>query len=233
MTEHIPQICFVLLPGLAPDNVPVLRLSKVLEGRGYAVVASNFFGDMPVDDFSNLTTRQCSDAISDIIQTAKTKHEKVIGIGLSLGGALLLEHAKKHNNLDGIISIGTPLKLKSRPLISVGLAVIPFIYPLWRRLQRYKRLRLLPIGAANMVIGYIEKEFAQNLESITTPTLLLHSKNDWVSDYNAMPALMDDLSSKIKELIILNNGGHVIESDADLIVHHAEALLKKIDGDFY
>ncbi len=228
MTTPRPQTCFVLLPGFAPDSVPVLELKRALEKRGYAVVASNFFGDIAVDNFSDLTRRQCTDAIYDLIQEAKSKYQKVVGVGISLGGALLLEHAKKHNNLDCIVSIGTPFKFKSRLLVKIGQALIQPIYPAWRHFQKYKRLRLLPIGAANMAIEYIEKEFGQNLELITVPALLIHSKKDWISDYCVMPEFISKLSSAPKELIILNNGSHTVNSGADLIIQHAETFLKKI-----
>lgn len=223
------KTCFVLLPGLAPDNLPVLRLKEALERRGYVALASNFYGGINVNDFSSLTIQQCTAAVSDVIRNAKIKHQKVVGIGISLGGALLIEHAKKHGDLDGILSIGTPFKLNSRHLIKLGQVLIPFIHPVWRHFQKYKSLRLFPIGAASMVIDYIEKEFNKNLELVTTPTLFLHSKKDRISSCDVVPEFMAKLSSASKNLIILGNGNHTIDSDPDLVIRHAEAFFKTCD----
>jgi esterase/lipase len=204
------KICFILIPGLAPDNYPVLGLEKILKDRGFEVIATNFFGNVGVDDFSQLTISQCIDNISSLINKAAVEHEAVFGIGISLGGALLLEHAKNGNKLDGIVSIGTPFRLKNKKMIFWGQKIIPLIYPFWRRLQKYKRLRLSPIGAAVMSLEYMEGEFLKKLENITVPVLFLHSKKDRITDHNALREFFSVLSSPKKDMYFFDNGGHVI-----------------------
>jgi esterase/lipase len=215
------KICFILLPGFAPDNVPVLGLRDVLKKHGYEVIATNFFGDIDVTDFSYLTSGDCIANISKIINDASSKYDSVFGIGISLGGALLLEHAKNHHNLDGIVSIGTPFKLKNEKLIGFWKILFPFIYPAWRRLQRYKKLRLIPVGAGSMVVKYLKNGFLENLESIHTPILFLHSKKDNITDYRALEKFSSIISSPKQEITYFNNGNHVINYDLESIVTHS------------
>lgn len=211
------KTCFILLPGFSPDHIPVLPLKRVLEDKGYVTIASAFFGDQTFEYFSLLTIKQCHDHVSHLIHSAKQDYERVIGIGVSLGGALLLEYAKTNNDLDGIVSIGTPFKLKYRRLMSAGELMLPIVYPVWRYFEKMKRLRLLPIGAGPVVINYLENEFLQKLEDISTPILFLHSKKDLVTDYRALPKFSERISSKQKKIILSENGNHVIDHDPGFI----------------
>lgn len=211
------KFCFILLPGFAPDYVPILALKRLFERRGYVAIGSSFFGDVAVEDFQKITIQQCQENISNIINHATLKYDRVIGVGVSLGGALLLEHAKTKNNLHGIVSIGTPFKLKYRRLMRVGEILLPVVYPIWKRFEKLKRLRLLPIGAGPAVIRYLESEFLQKLENVQAPILFLHSKNDLVTDYRALPEFSKKISSKCKKIILSENGNHVIDYDPEFI----------------
>lgn len=217
MISSHEKICFILLPGFSPDFIPVLALKRVLEKRGYAVIASNFFGNETVKDFRKLTIQQCQENISEIINHTALKYDRVIGVGVSLGSALLLEYAKTKNNLHGIVSIGTPFKLKYRRFMRVGEFLLPMIYPIWKNFEKLKYSRILPIGAGPVVIKYLENEFLQKLENIQIPILFLHSKKDLVTDYRALPEFSGIISSKRKEIIFSENGNHVIDHDPEFI----------------
>jgi esterase/lipase len=221
MNKSVSQICFVLLPGFSPDFVPVLDLKTSFERRGYHVVATNFFGNAAVDDFAELTIEQCQKEIASLIADQAKKYQKVIGVGISLGGALLLEHAKTSGNLHGIVSIGTPFRLKLRSMIRFAEWIFPVVYPVWRTLQRQKDLRLLPIGAGSMMLRYLEGEFLKDLDKISIPTLFIHSKKDVVTDYRVLPEFGAKLLSQQKAFILSEYGNHVIDHDPDFILNRA------------
>lgn len=222
------NICFILLPGLAPDAFPVLGLKKVLEDYGYTTISSNFFGNMEVSDFSKLSLDECMKNISKIIKNALAKYDKVFGIGISLGGAFFLEYAKRNNDLDGIISIGTPFKIRHRKLLQfINDLAIPIIYPLWNKLQQIKKLRLLPIGAGEMTVRYLEGKFLEHLENIKTPVLFLHSKKDRVTDYKALAEFSKKISSQINETIFFDNGNHVIDNDPQKVIAYVLNFINK------
>jgi len=223
---HNQKICFILLPGFSPDNVSVLPLKNAFEQRGYIAIASTFFGDRSFKYFSQLTMEQCQHHVSQLIQEAKQQYDRVIGIGVSLGGALFLEYAKTSNDLDGIVSIGIPFRLKYRPLMSLGKMFLSLIYPLWKIFEKRKQWRLLPIGAAPQIIDYLETDFLKNLEQITVPTLFIHSKQDSVTDYRVLPEYFEKIGSVAKHSIITENGNHVIDHDPDALVNHTLSFYK-------
>ena len=215
------KICFVLLPGFSPDSKPVLALKRAIEKQGYTALVSGFFGNVSIVDFQKLTISECQNNISNLINQTALKYDKVIGVGMSLGGALLLEHAKTKNNLYGIVSIGTPFRLKSRQLMRMGEFIFPVLYPFWKRFEKIKRLRLPPIGAGQVVIQYLENEFLQKLDKIHTPVLFLHSKKDLVTDYESLPKYTTQLSHSRSQTILTENGSHVIAHDPNYIIDKA------------
>lgn len=141
---------------------------------------------------------------------------------------MLLEYAKTQSGLKGIVSIGTPFKLRKRKLISIAQFFLPIFYPVWRRLQRIKRLRLSPVGAGNEMINYMETEFLQDLEKVKTPVLFLQSKKDKVTDWYALEENFGKIGSDIKEIEYFHNGRHVIDHDPDLVTDMSLEFLKKI-----
>jgi esterase/lipase len=176
---------------------------------------------MKVTDFNSLTAAECIRNISELVDNAAKKYDKVYGIGISLGGAFLLEHAKNNTNLDGIVSVGTPFRLKNQRLIRFAQALFPLVYPAWKRLQKLEQLRLLPVGAGNMVITYLQKAFLEKLDLIEAPVLFLHSKKDPVTDYLAVEKFSAQFSSVRQESWFFENGNHVIDNDSDLIIKHS------------
>ncbi len=210
MKTEKSKIHFVLVSGFSSDNQEVLGLKDILEERGYGASAISFYGPGTRNDFTQLTEKECLEGIAKEIADISGRAEQVFGIGISLGGALLLEHAKENSNLDGIVSIGTPFRLKNRRLIIFGKKILPAVYPLWRRLQKIEVLRLWPLGAARVMINYMEERFLRDLEKINTPVLFLHSRKDGVTDHLALEEYLPKIASVKKKIIFFKNGNHVI-----------------------
>jgi esterase/lipase len=220
MTRNNPSNCFILLPGFSPDNFPVLELKRMLEARGHAAVASSFYGTEIRKDLTHLTMEDCLQNLSQTIQDAKKNHEHVFGIGISLGAAILLEHAKKEKNLDGIVSIGTPFKLKHQKLIRLGQMPVPLVKPFWRVAGKFKKWRLPPIAAAKVVLNFLRKDFTSNLESVTSPTIFFHSKKDGVTDYRVVQEFSDRMANPKNKIVFFDNVGHVINGHTDKVLEH-------------
>jgi esterase/lipase len=216
------NVRFVLVAGFSADHMEAMGLKKSLEKRGFGADAISFYGDGYIDDFTDLKISDCIANISGFINQSSEKYENVFGIGISLGGALLLEHAKDFNNLQGIASIGTPFKLKNKFWINFGQNFYPLIYPFWKRLQKIKRLRLSPIGAVKMVMEYFDTVLPRRLEAVRVPVLFLHSQNDPVSDGKILPKYLQLIASEKKDIIYFDSPNHVIhhDQDPDLIIKY-------------
>jgi len=220
------KIYFIIVAGFSSDHMEALGLKECLEKMGFSADAISFYGKGYRDDFSEITAAECIYNVSEIINEACRKYDMVFGIGISLGGSLLLEHAKKYNNLKGIVGVGVPFKLRKRELIRLAQKLLPVVLPIWNRLQKIKKLRLNPIGAANMVIEYLEGNANKNLDYIKTPVLIIHSKKDPVSDYKAVPQFFNLISSVKKEIVFFDNGNHVVDHDFNSVAKYALDFFK-------
>ena len=157
MNQTRAQLCFIVLPGLSPDSLPVVPIKTYLEEQGYSAIVTNFCGDNTTTDFSKLQIEDCLKNIGALIKKAKRQYSHVAGIGISLGGALLIEHAKTHSDLDFIVSIGTPFKLRKVTLISLAVALAPIIHPIWKFFDRSQRSRPLPVEALPMTMRFLRR----------------------------------------------------------------------------
>lgn len=219
------QLCFIILPGLAPDPLSVIPIGKYLESQGYAAIVTNFCGDNTTHEFSKVTIDGCLKNIGALIREAKKKHRIVVGIGISLGGALFIEHAKTHTDLDYIASIGTPFKLKWTRLISLGLIFIPIIHPIWKFFQPSQRRRPLPVEALPMTMDFFEGRFLKNLDTIKSPILFMHSKKDPTSDYRTLLEYAPKISNARTKILLSENGGHQMGYDPRHIVKNVFEFL--------
>lgn len=137
--------------------------------------------------------------------------EKKFVFGYSMGGALAL-HLAAQNNLDGVISINSPIFLKSH--------YIPFI-PLVRLVETYTAK-----GAEDIVQFIDEKRVAYDsipldsitemqklistlqLSKITEPILIFQADNDKIVSSESANYIYDNIKSSDKELIFLSNSSH-------------------------
>jgi len=221
MDQESSRPHFVLVAGYSADEQEALVLKESLEKMGFSADAISFYGEGYIDDFTDLKISDCIKNISGLINRRAEEVENVFGIGISLGGALLLEHAKKYSNLKGITSIGTPFCLSNVKWIKFGQLFLPLFYFVWRQLQKSKRLRLSPLGATKIVVDYLEKDLPINLGAIHVPVLLLHSKKDPVSDFRVLPDYLGQIASRKKKIIFFEKGNHVIAHDAELLVRYS------------
>jgi esterase/lipase len=208
------KICFAILPGFAVSSMPVTPVENYIRSKGYLVYSSNYWGDGKVEDFSKLSVEDCIEGIHAFIQSVKTKTDyKVIGLGVSLGGALYIEYAKKYNDLDYIVSIGTPFKLKNRVIISIAGFILPFFKYFWRNSPG-----MVILNSSTMVLDFFKGPLLLDLDKIKTPILFLHSKQDNITYFSALMKNIPKFVNARTHLVVFENKDHVINYDAKAIL---------------
>ncbi len=211
------KTCFVILPGFAPDSIPVLPIQQYLENCGFTAHATHFWGDGHMD-FASLTIDQCKEGIASIIAEFGQQYSTVIGIGISLGGALLIEHAKEHSDLDLIVSIGTPFRLRHRILSRGALLLYPLFNAFWKFASRVTAWRPLPIPAMKTIWHFLHGAFLQNFDRVTTPVLFLQSRKDEVVDHKAIDEYFPVFSKAKTVKVFYGKRGHDLGYDGKLIL---------------
>lgn len=163
---------------------------------------------------------------------------KTFAVGLSFGGALSLQLATRHPQLDGVVAIA-PFLFTKDPL--------RFLAPVIPRLVRSVKgvgndiadpsvterayERFPTIAGASML--KLTNDIRQSLGEVRCPVLILHSQND----HTAVPANAIEIHSKIasadKELVWYERSYHVLtlDYDKDDVFDRTYRFMKERGGD--
>ncbi len=151
--------------------------------------------------------------------------ERVVAIGLSLGGALAL-HLAAHRPLTGVVAVSAPVYIK-HPLLfwfrsfPFLFRFLPYVKPGDDDTQdptvrpQHPTYDRTPTGAARSLITELLPLVRSELAAITTPALLLQSRGDRTIPPDSMPLIHAALGSHDKEMVWLARGGHLVLEDYD------------------
>ena len=225
------RTCFVFMAGFVSHKDSLSLIKQAIEGLGHTAILTHFWGDRSVTDFSKLTIQDCMDGIEELITPLTKQFDEVVGIGVSISGALFLEYAKTHHDLKAVVSIGTPFKVENKWLINIGFAVYPVVKFLINHIPKYSSAEMQPLLASKVIVNYFYKDFPKNLGEITTPVLMLHGEEDTVTDGSVLPRYLATFGSVHKELVFVPHADHVVNYNADVIVSRTLQFLSHVEKD--
>lgn len=167
--------------------------------------------------------------LSELVSYAKKKTKKVYLIGHSLGGVITNLYVLKYGNVDGVIISSSPTFYL--PAIE-KIKYFPFKYFLRNKKMytNFKDSRLLNnnnyvkdvydleyyyfnIGHEVLYKGI--KYLNKNFDKYLTPVLFIHSKSDELVDYKHSENIYKKISSKDKNIILLDKSYHNIFNDIE------------------
>ena len=210
--SNLKHTCFIIVPGFDKDTSSVENIKKELEETGYAAFSVNFWGDGEVN-FRTLTMHQAVAGLKSKIEEKAKHYDHVIAIGISLGGALLLEYAKQDSEIDTIVGVGIPFRLQYHYSLAFSSYVFFPILMLWWNLTG-SHIKWL---ASHRVQKYLSGTFQTNLTAIKTPILLLQSTRDKVVNPVATKRYFETLVTPIKKLIMVDDVDHVLAQNEPII----------------
>jgi carboxylesterase len=160
--------------------------------------------------------------IDELIQVKSKDYDKIILIGMSMGGSIALYLASKYK-FDAVICLATPIYLPhSVHFLSVALWFKRFIDKHGgpdiadkSRLGDLVSLSKIPLKALLEFKIMLKKLVQPNLIKIDSPLLLFHSKNDHTIYYKNMEKIRTSVSSKIVECHTLEKSFHILSLDFD------------------
>ena len=227
----------LLVHGFIGSPTDFGRLPGLLHKMGYTVSVPLLPGHgTDPKDFSKTTPEQLVLAVEENYETLKKNHSQVILVGLSLGAALSLVGASKLK-VDALVLLAPYLKIKHQWFYllptewyhAILSPFIPYVYRLSYFKQVFRREALDGIVDYDFVstrgvtttlkIGQMAQKAAENLK---IPTLIIHSKKDRATDYQASLRLSQKIRGRVS-LVSLENSNHIILWD-----YEAEAVENEI-----
>ncbi len=218
----------LLLHGLGGTPVELKELAYYLEENNFSVVVPLLkYQGRRYEDIKQLDGDEIYNEISEIVDVLKQDYKEVYVGGLSSGGLLSLKLAEE-KDLDGVISLAAPMTFGANFLGDSTVyffKISKYLTPSFRRIK-YGLARNMSIDKilpsfdrlpvkALLEDEFLKKEVKNNLIKISEPILIVQS--DW--DNRAAPSsanyIYSHVSSSNKEILWLNNSGHVITMDYD------------------
>ncbi len=147
---------------------------------------------------------------------------KIVVCGQSMGGTLAL-HLASHHPVDGLITLAGAAYLKDWRLALLPLAkhLVPYQHkskgPDVRDKAAKAKIPSYPKYPVKSVVELLEmmRHTREDLFEITAPALLFHSRNDRTVHFSNLDYIYDNISSRAKEKIVLDNSYHIISLDFD------------------
>jgi carboxylesterase len=213
-------IGFLLQHGFTGCPASMRPFGEWLAERGCMVVAPRLAGHgTKWEDLEDVTWQDWEREAGTALDALGAKCQTVVGVGLSMGGALVLHLAAKHpEKLRGVVAINA---LVRRP----ELALSPFLRLFTRTVKGvgndikkpgqdemvYDRIPLKGVNELGKLLRTTERE----LPSMTLPLLVFSSPEDHTVKPMNSRLVMKKAGSPRKELVTLGNSYHVATLDYD------------------
>lgn len=204
----------------APDEMR--WIGEYLAGRGFSALGVRLFGHATQPaDMNRARWRDWLASVEDGYHLLSGQCDRVIAMGLSLGGALSLLAARQLP-LAGVVVMATPVAVPDPRVARLRWAIplvsrfIPFLEPpppspssVRGTSDEHLHYPVYPVRAAaelHDVLGAMRRGLAQ----VTAPVLLLYSTDDPAVPRSHAEQIHQRLGSADRQLQWIEGGGHVI-----------------------
>jgi len=246
-----PQMAVLLFHGMTGSPFELKKYGQFLHAQGYDVFCYCLpgHGDK-VKDIIKTTYPDWLNAAYQDFERLKMNYKEVFLSGLCLGAVLSLAIAEKYpDSVSGIISLSTTLFLDGwrMPwysfLMPIGLSTIIRFYYTYPECEPYgiknlktrriiqKLLEKSDVGMDNYPMTCIYELIRlsalirKNLKKVKCPILLIHSNEDDLTSKKSAELVYKKITSKDKNLIILNDSYHMVLYDNEKDFVYKEALM--------
>ena len=156
------------------------------------------------------------------LKTLRESHEQVFAVGLSMGALVSLELAASEP-VDGVIAVGAPLQF---PIHVAGIVPLAkYLRPMFPKArgsdirdaaarERHPSYDVMPLYAVHELVR-LQRRVRRELSRITAPILVAHGAHDRTANPSDAGRIHAAVHSKIRELVIYSNSGHVVPVDHD------------------
>ncbi|WP_309864640.1 alpha/beta hydrolase [Desmospora profundinema] len=224
-------IGILLIHGFTGTPSEMRPLGQYLKQRGYTVYCPLLpgHGTSP-EEMVETAWPDWWQAVREAYQRLrKEKCERVVAVGLSMGGALALNLAREEE-LDGIVSLCAPVWLKDKRTLIVD--VVRWVIPYLKRrrtkpahieeyLVPYDRTPLKSVSSLKRLIRHVCK----GLHEVKAPALIIQAEKDETVFPRSASYIYNTIASGDKQIRWFEKSSHIITLDKE-----RERLFREIDA---
>lgn len=214
----------LLVHGFTGTPQNVRPLADYLARRGLGVSAPRMPGHgTTVADLDKTGPEDWLGAAEQALSDLRERCSTVFVAGISMGGTITLELARRHPELAGVVVMAAPVQAMAalEPLVNdpdrpatvpapwatvgvltedVGVGGIAYLE--------------MPLGALERGMGLMT-QVREGLADVTVPTLLIYGDADQVVDKANGPFVLDGIKATDKRLLALPDSSHEVTLDVD------------------
>ncbi len=213
------DVCVVLVHGWSSTPYEMRVLGEQLQEQGFGVDAPLLSGHgLRPECLENVTWQQWVRDVQKAVTRVKKQYKKVYVGGMSIGGNLSLHVAADNDDVDGLILMSTPYKMRyeklglclaymTRPFINYKKKYYPRVLnsePSITQLISYQRY---PISSAFEAFEAIKQTHGK-LHKIKQPVFLIQPEKDHLIAKNSVFEIYKRLSSQQKEMRLIKKASH-------------------------
>jgi carboxylesterase len=208
----------LLIHGFTGSPSEMRFLGERLAGEGWTVlgVCLSGHGSTP-EELANTSWEDWVRDAENGVKQLRQSCNRVVGIGLSMGGLIAL-HMASQGMLDGMITMNAPILLQDWGARLVSQAQERFAYD---------RVPLACIESVNQAI----KQVSQEIEKITQPALLMQSRLDKTVNPESVIHIKERMTRTSPEVIIFEKSGHILPLglEREEVAVRAAGFIRKLE----
>ena len=228
----------LLFHGLTGSPFEMKKYGTFLHKQGYDVFCYSFPGHgNRINEIETVTWQNWCDFAQEKYNTLRKKYNQFFVSGLCLGAAMAVYLGEHNKDITGIIALSTTLFLDgfcipwTVSLLPIALhTIIRYYYTFPEddcfgvknektRKSLAKIMAKADVGMdnypLNCVYGLLKlsKNVRKNLKKVTCPILCIHSKYDNLASTKGAKTVINNVSSRVKKYVELNNSYHMFLYD--------------------
>jgi carboxylesterase len=213
----------VLIHGFTGSPPEMRLIADYLHQRGLTVSGPLLPGHgTEIEDLYQRKWQEWTQYIEHEVSKLKGKCQVVFVGGLSLGSLLSLYLAAHNDVVDGVIAYSPAIKVSDWrvsliPVLKYLLSSLPkdedFVTD-QEALSHNWSYDGYPLRPAHEVMG-LSKEVHRSLPQVSCPVLIVQGALDPVIAQDCAQIVNDKVSSIVKEMLIINNSGHLVTIDSE------------------
>jgi carboxylesterase len=201
-------------------------MGEYLSSRGYTVLGVRLAGHAThIEDLMRMKWRDWLASVEDGYFLLHGCTKEIFIIGLSMGGILSLLFSSQHA-VNGVVAMSTPYMLPPDPRLPFASLLSRFVptvnkgKPDWHNLEAAKDHIDYPSFPIKGVIQLrdLMGEMRLALPKVKVPALIVHSRQDGSVPEEDAQKIYSELGSSNKELMWVDNSGHVIPREPDRLL---------------
>lgn len=230
----------IAVHGFTSSPYYIRYLADYLADHGFDVEVVLLAGHgRNIYDLVKTSTTDWYQSLEKVYLKNKNKYKNIFVVGYSFGANLALHLSIQYPQIRGIVAMAMPIFLRDE-------AKIRFLLPLARIfLKKYKkkwadyhdvqsveeqgRHVYVPLKSFSQFIKFIDTTTKSEIKFVSTPVLIMHSRDDLISDPKSSEYLFYRLKVKDKHLFILDKHKHNLLQDTrrDFVFTRVVSFIKQ------